>query len=89
MCIRDRPYVFGVHSKKPYVNWGPKESEEISENFQMAWTNFAKSKNPSFGDFKWDNYNGSFELALIGKNLNTIRNPFLERYELIEKYKIF
>ena len=55
----------------------------------MAWTNFAKSKNPSFGDFKWDNYNSSFELALIGKNLNTIRNPFIERYELIEKYKIF
>ena len=23
------PYVFGVHSKKPYSSWGPKESQEI------------------------------------------------------------
>ena len=83
------PYVFGVHSKKPYASWGPKESSEISENFQGTWTNFVKSGNPSLGDFMWDNYNNSFELALIGKNLNTIKNPFLERYEFIEKYKIF
>jgi para-nitrobenzyl esterase len=83
------PYVFGVHSKKPYSSWGPKESQEISDNFQIPWTNFSKSANPSFGDFVWNNYNDSFELALIGKKVRALRNPFLERYELIEKYKIF
>ena len=35
------------------------------------------------------NYNDSFELALIGNKVRALRNPFLERYELIEKYKIF
>ena len=83
------PYVFGVHSKKPYSNWGPKESQEISDNLQIPWTNFSKKTDPSFGDFSWSNYNDSFELALIGNKVRALRNPFLERYELIEKYKIF
>ncbi len=83
------PYVFGVHSKKPYSSWGPKESQEISDNFQMPWTNFAKTSDPSFGNFVWKNYNNSFEIALIGKKVRTLTNPFLERYELIEKNKIF
>ena len=83
------PYVFGVHSKKPYSSWGPKESQVISNNFQMPWTEFCRTSSPSFGDFSWSNYNDSFELALIGKDVRAIRNPFLERYELIEKYKIF
>jgi para-nitrobenzyl esterase len=83
------PYVFGVHSKKPYSSWGPKESNEISNNFQVLWTNFSKFGNPSFEDFNWNTYNDSSEIALIGKNIKAIRNPFLERYELIEKYKIF
>ena len=83
------PYVFGVHSKKPYSSWGPKESQEISDNFQISWTNFSKKSNPSFGDFSWSNYNDSFELALIGNKVKALRNPFLKRYELIEKYKIF
>ena len=83
------PYVFGVHSKKPYSSWVPKESEEISDNFQIPWTNFSKKSNPSFGDFSWSNYNNSFEIALIGNKVKALRNPFLERYELIEKYKIF
>ena len=83
------PYVFGVHSKKPYSTWGPKESQEISDNFQIPWTNFSKTGDPSFGDFSWNNYNDSFELALIGNKVRALRNPFLERYELIEKYKIF
>ena len=83
------PYVFGVHSKKPYSSWGPKESQEISDNLQIPWTNFSKSADPSFGDFAWNNYNDSFELALIGDKVRALRNPFLERYELIEKYKIF
>ena len=83
------PYVFGVHSKKPYSNWGPKESQEISDNLQIPWTNFSKTTDPSFGDFSWSNYNDSFELALIGNKVRALRNPFLERYELIKKYKIF
>ena len=83
------PYVFGVHSKRPYSNWGPKESDEISENFQKPWTQFSKKGDPSFGDFTWNTYNNSLELALIGNNIRSIRNPFLERYEIIEKYKIF
>ena len=83
------PYVFGVHSKKPYSSWGPIESQEISDNFQIPWTNFSKTSDPSFGDFSWNNYNNSFELALIGNKVRALRNPFLERYELIEKYKIF
>ena len=83
------PYLFGVHSKRPYSNWGPKESNEISNNFQKPWTQFSKIGDPSFEDFAWSTYNTSFELALIGKNIRAIRNPFLERYELIEKYKIF
>ncbi len=83
------PYVFGVHSKKPYSSWGPKESQEISDNFQIPWTNFSKTNDPSFGDFSWNNYNDSFEFALIGNKVRALRNPFLERYELIEKYKIF
>ena len=83
------PYLFGVHSKKPYSSWGPKESEEISDNFQIPWTNFSKTADPSFGDFEWNNYNDSFELALIGNKVRALKNPFLERYELIEKYKIF
>ena len=83
------PYVFGVHSKKPYLSWGPKESQEISDNFQIPWTNFSKTGDPSFGDFSWNNYNDSFELALIGSKVTALRNPFLKRYELIEKYKIF
>tara|TARA_B100000900_G_scaffold404219_1_gene412296 strand:+ start:22 stop:1515 length:1494 start_codon:yes stop_codon:yes gene_type:complete len=83
------PYVFGVHSKKPYSSWGPKESQQISDNFQIPWTKFSRMGDPSFGDFSWTNYNESFELALIGKKIRAIRNPFLERYELIEKYKIF
>ena len=83
------PYVFGVHSKKPYSSWGPKESQEISDNFQIPWTNFSKTSDPSFGDFSWNNYNDSFELALIGNKVRALRNPFLERYDLIEKYKIF
>ena len=83
------PYVFGVHEKKPYSSWGPKKSQEISDNFQIPWTNFSKITDPSFGDFSWSNYNDSFELALIGNKVRAIRNPFLERYDLIEKYKIF
>jgi len=83
------PYVFGVHSKKPYSSWGPKESQQISDNFQIPWTNFSKTNDPSFGDFSWNNYNDAFELALIGNKVRALRNPFLERYELIEKYKIF
>ena len=83
------PYVFGVHSKKPYSSWGPKESQQISDNFQISWTNFSKTGDPSFEDFAWRNYNDEFEIALIGKKVRALINPFLERYELIEKYKIF
>ena len=83
------PYVFGVHSKKPYSSWGPKESQEISDNFQILWTNFSKTGDPGFGNFSWNNYNDTFELALIGNRVRALKNPFLERYELIEKYKIF
>lgn len=83
------PYVFGVHSKKPYSSWGPEESNEVSKNFQNHWTQFSKIGDPSFGDFSWNTYNISSELALIGKNIRSIRNPFLERYEIIEKNKIF
>ena len=83
------PYLFGVHSKRPYSNWGPKESNEVSNNLQKPWTQFSKIGDPSFGDFVWNNYNDSFELALIGNKVRALRNPFLERYELIEKYKIF
>ena len=43
------PYIFGVHTKKPYSTWGPKDSEKVSENLQMPWTSFARSSNPSFG----------------------------------------
>ena len=83
------PYVFGVHSKKPYLNWVAKGSEIISNNLQKPWTNFCKLSDPSFGDFTWNPYNNSFELALIGTDIRNLRNPFLERYDLIEKYKIF
>ena len=83
------PYIFGVHSKKPYSTWGPKDSEKVSENLQMPWTSFAHSSNPSFGDFTWKAYNDSSEMALIGNNVKAISNPFLERYALIEKYKTF
>lgn len=83
------PYVFGVHSNRPYSNWCANNSHEISNNFQIPWTNFSKSANPSFGDFSWKTYNDSLDLALIGNNVRTIHNPFLERYDLIEKYKIF
>ena len=83
------PYVFGVHSKKPYSSWGPDYADEVSENFQKAWINFSKCNNPSFGDFSWDYYNNNFDLALVGKDVKSIKNPFLERYELIEKYKVF
>ena len=83
------PYVFGVHSKRPYSAWGPEYSDEVSNNFQKAWVSFSRSGNPSFEDFSWNNYNEEFDLTLIGKDLKTIRNPFLERYELIEKYKIY
>ena len=83
------PYIFGIHSKRPYSSWGPKEADDISENLQIPWTNFSKSGNPSFGDFEWKNYNNSFELALVGNKVRAISNPFLERYELIEKFKTF
>tara|TARA_Y100000768_G_scaffold334028_1_gene274574 strand:- start:656 stop:2149 length:1494 start_codon:yes stop_codon:yes gene_type:complete len=83
------PYVFGVHSKKPYSSWCPNEADKISRNFQIPWTNFSKLDDPSFEDFKWNTYNDSFEMALIGSDIRAIRNPFLERYELIKKYKIF
>ena len=83
------PYVFGVHSKRPYSNWGPDYADEVSDNFQRAWINFSKLNNPSFGDFTWDIYNNKLDLALIGKDVKSIKNPFLERYELIENYKIF
>ena len=83
------PYIFGVHSKKPYSTWGPKDSEKVSENLQMPWTSFAHNSNPSFGDFTWKAYNDSSEMALIGNNVKAISNPFLERYALIEKYKTF
>ena len=59
----------------------------VYEDF--PWTKFSKTNDPSFGNFSWNNYNDSFELALIGNKVRAIRNPFLERYELIEKYKIF
>ena len=36
------PYVFGVHSKKPYSSWGPKESQEISDNFKYHGQTFLK-----------------------------------------------
>ena len=75
--------------KKPYSSWGPKESQKISDNFQIPWTNFSKTDDPSFGDFSWSNYNDLFELALIGNKVRALRILFLERYELIEKYKIF
>ena len=79
-----------VFIQKTLFKLGPKkESQEISDNFQIPWTNFSKIDDPSFGDFSWSNYNDSFELALIGNKVRALRNPFLERYELIEKYKIF
>ena len=55
----------------------------------MPWTSFAHNSNPSFGDFTWKAYNDSYEMALIGNNVEAISNPFLERYALIEKYKTF
>ena len=71
------PYVFGVHSKKPYSKWGPKESQKVSDNFQIPWTKFSKTDDPSFGDFAWNTYNNSFELALIGEKIRAISNELL------------
>jgi len=82
------PYVFGSANQKTFREFCSKDALEISNFFQVSWTEFAKTGSPSSDLIDWDVYNINQSIAFINSapRIKTIEN--IDRIKLLHESKI-
>ena len=81
------PYVFGNLWRHPGVY--DASDDALSEVMQQMWVNFVKTGDPN-GDGlpKWDPLSqDSKQLLRLDDDLQMIEDPFLEIYDILDKYQ--
>ncbi len=82
------PYVFGSANKKFFKDFCSEKSSEISNFFQVSWSQFAKTGSPSSHLIEWDVYENSSSITYINstpKN-KTFKNK--DRIKLLNESKL-
>ena len=82
------PYVFGSANKIFFKDFCSKEREEISNFFQVSWSQFAKTGSPSSNLLDWDAYKNNSSIAFINSTpkIQTFQNE--HRIKLLDESKI-
>ena len=82
------PYVFGSANKKIFKDFCSEKSDEISNFFQVSWTQFAKTGSPSSHLMDWDVYENNSSIAYINSTpkIKTFKNK--DRIKLLNESKL-
>ena len=82
------PYVFGSANKKMFKNLCSEKSEEISNFFQVSWSQFAKNGSPSSHLMDWDVYENNSPIVYINSvpKIRTFKNK--DRIKLLHESKL-
>ena len=81
------PYVFGSANKKIFKDFCSEKSYEISNFFQVSWSQFAKTGSPSSYLMDWDVYGNNSFIAYINSipKIKTFQNK--DRIKLLNESK--
>ena len=82
------PYVFGSANKKMFRDFCSDKSDEISNFFQVSWSQFAKTGSPSSHLIDWDVYENNSFIAYINSvpKIKTFKNK--DRIKLLHESKL-
>jgi len=82
------PYVFGSANKKMFKDFCSDMSDEISNFFQVSWSQFAKTGSPSSHLMDWNLYENNSLIAYINSvpKIKTFKNK--DRIKLLHESKI-
>ena len=82
------PYVFGSANKKIFKDFCSEKSDEISNFFQVSWTQFAKTGSPSSHLMDWEIYENNSSIAYINSTpkIKTFKNK--DRIKLLNESKL-
>ena len=82
------PYVFGSANKKIFKDFCSEKSDEISNFFQVSWTQFAKTGSPSSHLMDWDIYENNSSIIYINSTpkIKTFKNK--DRIKLLNESKL-
>ena len=82
------PYVFGSANKKIFKDFCSEKSDEISNFFQVSWSQFAKTGSPSSHLMDWDVYENKSSIAYINSipKIKTFKNK--DRIKLLYESKL-
>ena len=82
------PYVFGSANKKIFKDFCSEKSDEISNFFQVSWTQFAKTGSPSSHLMDWDIYENNSSITYINSTpkIKTFKNK--DRIKLLNESKL-
>ena len=82
------PYVFGSANKKMFKDFCSEKSDEISNFFQVSWSQFAKTGSPSSHLIDWDVYENNSFIAYINSvpKIKTFKN--IDRIKLLDESKL-
>ena len=82
------PYVFGSANKKIFKDFCSEKSSEISNFFQVSWSQFAKTGSPSSHLMDWDVYKKNSSIIYINSTpeIKTFKNK--DRIKLLNETKL-
>ena len=82
------PYVFGSANKKMFKDFCSENSDEITNFFQVSWSQFAKTGSPSSHLMDWDVYENNSFIAHINSEpkIETFKNK--DRIKLLHESKL-
>ena len=82
------PYVFGSANKKIFKDFCSEKSDEISNFFQVSWTQFAKTGSPSSHLMDWEIFENNSSIAYINSTpkIKTFKNK--DRIKLLNESKL-
>jgi len=82
------PYVFGSANKEFFKDFCSDKSYEISNFFQVSWTQFAKTGSPSSHLMDWDIYENNSSITFINSRpkIKTFKNK--DRIKLLNESKL-
>jgi Carboxylesterase type B len=81
------PYVFGSVNKKIFKDFCSEKSEEISNFFQVSWSQFAKTGSPSSDLMDWEVYKNNLHVAYINSTPKIKTFPNKDRIKLLNESK--
>ncbi len=82
------PYVFGSANKEIFKDFCSEKSDEISNFFQVSWSQFAKTGSPSSHLMDWDVYENNSSITYINAKpkIATFKNK--DRIKLLNESKL-